>query len=134
MPKDDKFYHWTTHSKQKMMQYQISESLIKRIVRSPKRVEEGIAPKTFAVMQSFGAAPAGGEARPGRQDKSKKKQKEVWVMYASGKSKLQNSNSKVIISAWQYPGIPKPGKSISIPPDTLEELQRIVDRWLHPRT
>lgn len=119
LPKDDKYYYWTTHSKQKMMQYQISESMVKRIIHSPKRIEEGIAPKTVAVMQSFGAT----------QDKSKKKQKEIWVMYTNGKSKLQNPSAKIIISVWRYPGITKPGKSISIPPDTLEELQKIVDKW-----
>ncbi|MEK7115162.1 MAG: hypothetical protein AAB847_02275 [Patescibacteria group bacterium] len=120
LPKDDKYYHWTAHSKHKMMRYQISESLVKRIIRSPKRVEEGIAPKTFAVMQSFGVA----------QDKSKKKSKEIWVMYTYAKSKLQNPNFKIIVSAWRYPGITKPGKSLSIPPDTLGELRKIVDQWM----
>jgi len=115
LPKDDKYYHWTAHSKQKMMQYQISESLVRRIIRSPKRIEEGIAPKTVVVMQS---------------KTNTKKLSEIWVMYASGKSKLQNPNSKVIISAWRYPGITKPGKKISIPLDTLDELRKIVDQWI----
>lgn len=110
LPKDDKYYHWTAHSKHKMLQYQISESMVKRIIRSPKRIEEGIAPKTVAVMQS----------------KVSKKPSEIWIMYALGKSKFQNSNIKIIISAWKYPGITKPGKNLSIPPDTLDELRKIM--------
>ncbi len=56
---------------------------MKRILRSPKRVEEGIAPDTIAMMQSAG---------------TKKNPYEVWVM-------VQDSNTeRKIISAWRYPG------------------------------
>lgn len=41
--------------KAKMIHHRISESLIKRIIRSPKRIEEGIAEKTVAVMQPSSA-------------------------------------------------------------------------------
>lgn len=79
--------HWTSHSRYKMVFYRLSEGLVKRILRSPKRVEEGIAPDTVAMMQ-----PAG----------SKKNPYEVWVM-------VQDSNTeRKIISAWRYPGISKP--------------------------
>lgn len=120
LPKDDKYYHWTSHSKHKMLQYQISESLVKRIIRSPKRVEEGIAPKTFAVMQS---------------KTNTKKPSEIWVMYAVADFRdkildIGNYKKKIIISAWKYPGITKPGKKLSIPLDTLEELQKIVNKWM----
>lgn len=107
IPKDDKHYHWTAHSKHKMLQYQISESLVKRIIRSPKRIEEGIAPKTFAVMQS----------------KVSKKPSEIWIMYAKG-PKI------IVVSAWRYPGITKSGKTLSIPSDSLDELRKIVNQWM----
>lgn len=75
--------HWTSHSRYKMAFYRLSEGLVKRILRSPKRVEEGIAPDTVAMMQSAG---------------TKKNPYEVWVM-------AQDSNAeRKIISVWRYPG------------------------------
>lgn len=115
IPKDDKYYHWTAHSKHKMLQYQISESLVKRIIRSPKRIEEGIAPKTFAVMQPKTSA---------------KKPSEIWVMYTRQITKNKSQSTNIIISTWRYPGVTKPGKSLSIPPDSLDELRKIVDKWI----
>mgnify|MGYP001590393069 CR=1 FL=1 len=50
-PKDDQKYQWTQHVKDKMIYYRISEGLVKRIIRFPKRVEVGVAPGTVAVMQ-----------------------------------------------------------------------------------
>ena len=89
-----------------MRYYGISESLIKRIVRFPKRIENGIAPETVAVMQPT----------------SSKKQ-EVWVMY-----KLQVlSSKKKIISAWRYPGISPIGKKIPIPDEILQELEGVLE-------
>src|SRR3989338_178858 len=65
-PKNDEKYVWTNHSIDKMAYYRISESLVKRTVRFPKRVETGVAPNTIACMQPTG---------------SKKRSSEVWVMY-----------------------------------------------------
>lgn len=87
------------------MHYGISESLIKRITRFPKRKEEGIAPKTIAVMQPT----------------SSKKQ-EIWVMY----QKI-NDTKKRIISAWRYPGVSPIGKKIPIPDEILQELEGMVE-------
>ena len=102
LPKDDDRYHWTNHVKGKMLQYRLSESLIKRIIRFPKRVEEGIAPSTIAVMVTTAS----------------KKPSEMWVMYKKDRYK------KVIISAWRYPGVSPVGKKITIPNDVMEELQK----------
>lgn len=102
-PKDDKKYSWTMHVTGKMMYYGISEGLIKRVVRSPKRMEEGIAEGTIAVMQPTGT----------------KQQKEVWVMY-----QLLPNNKKRIITAWRYPGISPVRSEIPIPEDILAELKR----------
>ena len=103
-PKDDDRYRWTNHVKGKLLQYRLSESLVKRVVRSPKRTEEGIAPATIAVMIPTVS----------------KRPSEIWVMYK--KDRYQ----KVIISAWRYPGTTPVGKKITIPNDVMEELER----WL----
>ena len=100
-PKDDARCQWTNHVKGKMMQYRISESLIKRIIRSPRRMEEGIAEHTIGVMQPGGMG---------------KRKHEVWVMYRRVGQKIK------IISAWRYPGTSPAGKPIYIPEDVLEEL------------
>lgn len=111
-PKDDNKYQWTNHVKQKMLYYGISESLIKRITRAPKRIETGIAPNTIAVMQPRG---------------TKQKPHEVWVMYQLKspivKSKI-TSDKKIIISSWRYPGVSPFGKKIEIPEDVLMELAK----------
>lgn len=71
----------------KMQFYALTESRVKRILRAPKRIEEGVADGTVAMMQ-----PAGSTRNP----------YEVWVM-------VQDSNMKrKIISAWKYPGKTKP--------------------------
>ena len=72
--------------------YKLSESRVKRIIHSPKRIEEGIAPKTVAMMQSAGSV---------------KHPYELWVM-------LQDvTDRRKIISAWRYPGITKPRDEIT---------------------
>lgn len=93
---------WTKHSQKKMAYYHLSKQRVRRILRHPDRVEEGIAPQTVAVMQKYG---------------SKKRPKELWVM-------LQEIGSKIgsrirIISAWRYPGISPKGQ----PPIEREDLE-----------
>lgn len=128
--KDDSKYQWTNHVKEKMTYYRLSPSIIKRIVRFPNRVEEGIAPKTVAVMQSR-------KSISRAKGKEGKKVEEIWVMYQdlNKKEKVQNNNSnpkfdkfdfqskKRIISAWRYPGESPVGKKIPIPDDIFAELE-----------
>ena len=114
-PKNDAKYIWTNHVIRKMMHYGLSSDRVKRVVRSPTRMETGLAPDTLAAMQ-----PAG----------SKQKPTEIWVMYASKKdTKKKNlvgqGPRKVIITAWRYPGISKVRDQIPIPADILEELKSI---------
>lgn len=125
LPRNDEKYVWTNHAKDKMIYYRISESLVKRIVRFPKRKEEGIAPGTTAVMQSAGS----------RQNKH-----EIWVMYQEINAKLKTKSAKQtlnsellgnqpkirIISAWRYPGVSPVGKPIPIPDEILQELESIL--------
>ncbi len=122
LPKDDSKYQWTNHVKDKMVYYGISESLIKRIVRFPKRKEEGIAPKTIAVMQ------------PGS---NKKKPQEIWVMYQEVSQRKPDGESlekiniytpkKRIISSWRYPGTSPINKPIPIPEEILQELEGLIE-------
>lgn len=127
-PKEDSKYSWTDHAWEKMQYYGISESRIKRIIRFPTRIEEGVAEKTVAVMQ-----PGGG-----------KRYSEIWVMYALTKSKVQNpklkeSNRKLeniqnfnfgsakkirVITAWRYPG--KSPERDPIPDEVLSEVRSLL--------
>ena len=86
------------------------------MIRNPKRVEDGVAENTVAVM----SAPPGRDlAQKGGQPKNRNlhSKSEIWVMYQKRGAK------KVIISAWRYPGISPIGKQIPIPQDILEELK-----------
>lgn len=122
--KNDNKYYWTNHVKEKMVFYGLSDSLIKRIIRFPKRIEEGIAPDTIASLKTAG---------------SKKNQYEIWVMYqVRKKAKIYKKNDLnildklseseideivrykpqiVIISAWKYPGLSQKKNEIPIPDD-----------------
>ena len=85
-----------------MRQYQLSEQRLKRVLRTPNRKEEGVAPGTVALMQTSG---------------TKKHPKEIWLMYQQkGKKALK------VISAWRYPGTSPLGKPVPVPQDILEEL------------
>ena len=116
--KDDAKYKWTNHVKDKMRYYKISPSLVKRIVRHPHRVEEGIAPKTTAGMQ---------------RTPNKKRPQEIWVMYQEiSRQPISDNNlssmiysPKKIISAWRYPGVSPVGKEIHIPDDVMAELENL---------
>jgi len=98
--KRPKTLHWTAHSREKMRFYKLSESRVKRVIHSPKRIEEGIAPRTIAVMQSAG---------------SQKHPYEIWVMIQ------EQAQRRKIISAWRYPGRTKPGQPL--PEEILRELR-----------
>ncbi len=76
IPKNDSRYYWTQHSVRKMLFYGLTGDRVKRIIRNPKRVENGVAENTVAVMQ-----PTAAKNRP----------TEVWVMYATAKPRSQKS-------------------------------------------
>jgi len=126
IPQDSETIIWTKHSVEKMLQYQLSESRIKRVLHTPHRIEEGIAPETIAVMQSVG---------------TKKHPKEIWVMYQIVKSKnsspsagrkKQKSKKKMkeivkrkirIISVWRYPGVTPLRQLPALPPEEWEIIR-----------
>src|SRR3990167_682420 len=80
LPKNDDRYQWTNHVVHKMRHYGLSEGRVRRVLASPKRREEGIAPGTVAVMQSAG---------------SPRHPYEVWVMYQPIELKIKNEKLKV---------------------------------------
>ncbi len=104
--------------------------MVKNVIRKPDRVENGIAPKTTAVMK--------------RKD-GKKTKKEVWVMIQKhgawsmehGTKKEEKNKCEIneiklgysrtkIISAWIYPGVSPKGKDIYVPEDVLAELESFI--------
>lgn len=119
-PKDDKRFSWTMHIKNKMLFYGLSEQRLRRVFKSPDRVEEGIAENTAAAVQ---------------KSRTKKNPEEIWIMYADMKklkpSQGLNASSKsgkyLMISAWRYPGVSKPGQMIPLPDDIAQELARLSD-------
>ena len=104
---------FTRHAREKMRQYNLSESRLKGVLRKTDRKELGIAPKTIAIMQITG---------------TKKHPTEIWLMYQRANSKSQAPNSKrkgkiiKIISAWRYPGRSPRGEPPPIPEDILWEI------------
>jgi len=119
-------YIWTKHAQAKMAFYRISPSRIRRIIKSPVRIEEGIAPNTVAFMQ-----PVSYKTKDGLRTWSQ----EYWVMAVTGKPVkvklktlgriIQTSGPRVkIISAWRYPGKTKLGASL--PEEILNEVNEAL--------
>ena len=90
---------WTFHVRNKMRQYKLSAQRVLRVLHMPKRVEEGIAPRTMAAMQPVSVANVKGQMP---NDKwTEKWTQEIWVMVQDAGRKRK------IISAWRYPGMSK---------------------------
>ncbi len=90
---------WTAHARAKMNYYRLSPARVRRVLNAPKRVEEGVAPKTIAAMQ-----PASMKISAGRAGGTKKGSwtQEIWVMVQD------TPRERRVISAWRYPGVTKP--------------------------
>ena len=114
--------HWTLHAKAKMHFYGISEQRVKRILHTPKRVEEGIAPDTIAVMQ-----PAGSAKHP----------HELWVMMAQN-SKMDNTTQPspgVTAGTARDMGKTRPVKyGVAVPPRAEFHGVKIISVWRYPGT
>ncbi|MFH0987658.1 MAG: hypothetical protein V1841_02065 [Patescibacteria group bacterium] len=107
-----KGFSWTKHSIKKMRFYGLSANKVKRILRRPERIEEGIATGTIAVMQ---------------RSTSKKRRHEIWAMYAPFKGPKRGGKSLIIISAWRYPGESSPGREIPIPEELRPEIEKEIE-------
>jgi len=124
---------WTKHAQSKMRFYRLSEQRVRRVLNSPKRTEEGIAPNTVAMMQ-----PASIKTKDGKQTWSQ----EIWIMVQKTRTRAdrtqtnadnfprksassqRRSASVKIISAWRYPGRTKPGEPL--PEEILREIKLIT--------
>lgn len=128
-PRDDSRYQWTNHVVGKMRYYQLSEGRVRRVITSPRRIEEGIAPGTIAVMQSG----------------TGKRKEEIWVMFQvvnpaprnlkhedCARFRARDSSFKIhatrkrIITAWRYPGVSKPRGPVPVPDDILADLKDLL--------
>jgi len=84
---------WTLHARAKMNHYRLSPAWVRHVLHSPKRVEEGVAPKTVAMMQPVSMKLLG---------KKESWTQEIWVMVQDA------AGARKVISAWRYPGVTKP--------------------------
>lgn len=139
-------YQFTLHAQYKMRQYGLSEQKVKSVIRNPKRREEGIVPKTVAVMQPVSVKRDAGGKETWRQ--------EIWVMFRKQSTKnlsarfaarragqagsqqktreanvssrhlLAASGCLKIISAWRYPGVSP--KRNPIPEEILQEIRAVA--------
>lgn len=100
-----KLFLFTHHARAKMGFYKLSEARVRRVLNAPKRTEEGVAPKTFAVMQPVSSRfVTSKDVVVSRGATPKRKEtwnQEIWVMYQD------SAKERVIISAWRYPGVTK---------------------------
>ncbi len=98
---------WTLHAQAKMGHYRLSPARVRRVLNTPKRIEEGVAPDTTAMMQ-----PASLKTRDTWTQ-------EIWVMVQD------NPKARRVISAWRYPGVTKPRSSLA-----LAAMRREYDEFL----
>ncbi len=103
-------YQWTRHAQGKIRYYGLSESRIRRVIKTPLRREEGIAEGTQAAMQ-----PSSYKQKNGKRTWNQ----EIWVMYQTKKD-----NTIVIISAWRYPGKTKPSQPL--PDMMVQEIEEAL--------
>ncbi|EKD23998.1 MAG: hypothetical protein ACD_81C00131G0001 [uncultured bacterium] len=97
---------WTSHAKMKMQYYRLSEGRVRRVLHTPRRIEEGIAENTIALMQPVSMTNTG----KGTEDWNQ----EIWVMI------VETPSERRVISAWRYPGKTKIGEPL--PAEILSEL------------
>ncbi len=74
-------------------------------MHAPKRIEEGIAPKTVAMMQPASFKTSGGRAGSKQEEKWTQ---EIWVMIQD------RGRERRVISAWRYPGVTKPRSEVAM--------------------
>ena len=95
---------WTLHARAKMNHYRLSPARVRHVLHSPKRIEEGVAPKTVAMMQPASLKTGGSRVATGAGVVAGRGSwtQEIWVMVQDV------SGARKVISAWRYPGVTKP--------------------------
>ena len=138
-------YQYTLHAQFKMQQYSLSEQRVRSVIRHPQRREEGIVPKTVAVMQPVSMKKIDGKEvwkqeiwvmfvrknlRPTTNDQRQKEKNPLSALNtkyplrpnSSEASQIPNTANQIrIISAWRYPGVSP--KRHQIPEEILRELE-----------
>ena len=125
-------YLWTNHSRDKMRYYRLTESRVKRIIRYPARIEEGIFENAIACMQPADGNHAERDIKHNeetlsvssysRAKRGGKKYSEIWALYVL--AKFRGEKNIKIITAWRYPG--KSSARDPIPPEILREIKSIL--------
>lgn len=96
--------------------YRLSEARVRRVLNMPMRVEEGVAPKTVAMMAPVSTHAerrmtplfkSGFSKNRTSSDKGEKWSQEIWVMVQDVPT------GRKIISAWRYPGVSKARSEIT---------------------
>ena len=134
---------WTFHARNKMRFYRLSEQRVRQVLHAPKRVEEGVAPKTVAMMQPVSptyryvdeTVPSGAQRSRGTPSLSAKSGKreetwtqEIWVMIEQTQNRKTKTKNIKVISAWRYPGRTKPrsGASLGAIKEAYNEYMRKI--------
>lgn len=103
---------WTRHAMEKMRFYRLTESRVKRIIRHPERVEEGVLENGIACMQVAGG----------------KNYSEIWSMYVMEKGDGEDKPSQIkVITAWRYPG--KSPARDPIPQNVMREIHALLNSF-----
>ncbi len=89
--------------------YKLSRQRVLHVLSSPKRIEEGVAPKTVAMMAPASLKTVG---------KKQTWNQEIWVMVEDRK------DERVVISAWRYPGVTKPRGEVA-----LEQMRKQYESY-----
>ena len=93
---------WTRHARAKMAFYGLSRQRVLRVLHTPRRIEDGVAPKTVAMMQPTSVKTTAGKPGVGDGPRREVWSQEIWVM-------IQDlGRDRKIVSAWRYPGMTKP--------------------------
>jgi hypothetical protein len=101
---------FTAHARAKMAFYKLSQQRVLKVLHSPRRSEEGVAPKTVAAMQPGSVRSIRPGDRNDRNVRSGQKEtwsQEIWVMFQDA------PGERKIISAWRYPGVTKPQAAVT---------------------
>jgi len=86
--------------------YKLSQERVRRVLHSPARIEEGVAPKTVAMMQPA-SIKTSAIGRAGAKKDGTWTQ-EIWVMVQDA------GHNRKVISAWRYPGVTKPRDAVAM--------------------
>jgi len=132
-------YFWTQHAIYKLRQYGLSAQRVIRVINNPQRKEEGIVPKTVAVMQPASTRVDRSSTRGGPSSTKNKNGKKVWSQEIWAMYKLRGSEA---ISNFQIPTLPT-GRQVSkqnqnskfknYEPKTINQKQiKIISAWRYP--